>query len=43
VPRPIALVTTLSPNGGNAYARRRDLFELERITYAEWRAKSGKS
>jgi flavin reductase (DIM6/NTAB) family NADH-FMN oxidoreductase RutF len=26
---------------GNAYARQRDVFELKRITYAEWRARSG--
>jgi flavin reductase (DIM6/NTAB) family NADH-FMN oxidoreductase RutF len=24
---------------GNAYARQRDMFELRRTTYAEWRAK----
>jgi len=42
VSRPIAPVTTLSPNGGNAYARQRDIFELKRIC-AERRAKSGKS
>jgi hypothetical protein len=27
---------------GNAYARQRDMFELKRITYAEWRAKRSK-
>ena len=29
-------------SAGNAYARQRDLFELRRMTYAEWRAKRGK-
>jgi flavin reductase (DIM6/NTAB) family NADH-FMN oxidoreductase RutF len=28
---------------GNGYARQRDIFELKRITYAEWRAKNGKA
>jgi flavin reductase (DIM6/NTAB) family NADH-FMN oxidoreductase RutF len=28
---------------GNAYARQRDVFELKRITFAEWRARSGKA
>jgi flavin reductase (DIM6/NTAB) family NADH-FMN oxidoreductase RutF len=28
---------------GNMYARQRDMFELKRITYAEWRAKRGRS
>ena len=26
---------------GSSYARQRDMFELKRITYAEWRARSG--
>jgi flavin reductase (DIM6/NTAB) family NADH-FMN oxidoreductase RutF len=37
-------VAALRPVGrlfGNAYARQRDAFELKRITYAEWRARSG--
>jgi flavin reductase (DIM6/NTAB) family NADH-FMN oxidoreductase RutF len=28
---------------GNMYARQRDMFELKRITYAEWRKQRGKS
>jgi flavin reductase (DIM6/NTAB) family NADH-FMN oxidoreductase RutF len=27
---------------GNMYARQRDMFELKRITYAQWRARRGK-
>jgi flavin reductase (DIM6/NTAB) family NADH-FMN oxidoreductase RutF len=36
----------LAPVGrlcGNMYARQRDMFELKRITYAEWRKTRGKS
>ena len=36
----------LAPVGrlcGNMYARQRDMFELKRITYAEWRARRGKA
>ena len=35
----------LAPVGrlcGNMYARQRDMFELKRITYAEWRARRSK-
>lgn len=35
----------LAPVGrlcGNMYARQRDMFELKRITYAEWKARRGK-
>jgi flavin reductase (DIM6/NTAB) family NADH-FMN oxidoreductase RutF len=38
--------TALRPIGrlcGNMYARQRDMFELKRITYAEWRAKREKA
>jgi flavin reductase (DIM6/NTAB) family NADH-FMN oxidoreductase RutF len=36
----------LAPVGrlcGNMYARQRDMFELKRISYVEWRARRGKS
>jgi len=36
----------LAPVGrlcGNMYARQRDMFELKRVTYAEWRKGRGKS